>query len=261
MGGSLATDADTRPVDSRSRSAELRIGAGLAIAGTVLHATTGAFHGALTAGTDRSSSATVFQHVNDHPSWAVINLGMLVATLTWLGAVLVLARHSGSGSTWRTFLGQLAAAILTVGVASATLLFLIDAVVLPNLATQWATASPERQAELVAMGDTVQVLIRVPLFHVLPLFVFGLPFALAGAAHVGRGTLLPSWIGYLGLLAGSASFVTGCLWVLDLNVIPETIMWAVYQPLSWVWVIAAGICLWRGSHPTKPLEQATPTNP
>lgn len=230
-----------------SRASMLRIVGVVAIVGTLAHITAGVLHGALTAGTDRSSSVTVYAHVLATPAWGAINLGLLLATLAWLAVFVGVERATPSDPTWRAWLGRLATVVLTFGVAAAALLFLTDAIVLPTLAEQWATAAPERQAELVVLGDTVQTVIRIPLFHVLPLFVFGLPFALIGAAHTDRASLLPRWLAWLTLTAGTTSFVMGLTWALGSTAIPEVILWALIQPFIWTWGIATGISLWRRS--------------
>lgn len=236
------------PSGDERRTAELTTGAVCALLGTVVYATAGALHGALTAGT--GGARVIFAHVVDHPLWGLINFAILVAGLAWLVVFVVVARSlalsRGPTASGSAFLGQVATVMLTFGLAAATLLYLVDAVVLPNLASAWAS-SPARQDALVELGNTVQSLIRIPLFHVMPLFILGLPFALMGGALISRHSPFPSWIGWLGAVVGTASFITASLWVVGIDIVPETVMWAVYQPLIWIWVIAVGIVLARRS--------------
>lgn len=227
------------------RRTVLRAAGACALVGTLAHLVSGVLHGALTAGVDQSSSVTVYRHILDTPSWAAANLVMLLALLLWLAVFVALHRDSQSGATWRGWLGQLASLVLGLGIAAATLLYLTDVVTLPTLAEQWATAGPERRSQLEAIGDTVQIAIRIPLFHTLPMLVLGLPFALLGAANIGEDGLLPTWLAWISLIAGSAAFVIGTSWSLGSTAIPELVLWTGVQPLIWIWGLGAAIALWR----------------
>lgn len=250
--------ADQHAVVRNHRRLVLRAASVCVLAGTLAHLGAGVLHGALTAGTGQSSSAIIYQHVLTTPPWAAVNLVMLLALLVWLAAFVALDCSSQSIVTWRGWLGRLASSVLGLGIAAATLLYLTDVVTVPTLAEQWATAGPDRRAQLELLGDTVQIAIRIPLFHTLPILVLGLPFALLGAAHIGKDGLLPTWLGWVSLVAGTASFVTGISWSLGSTAIPELVLWAGIQPLIWIWGLGAGVALWRTA--SRYLPNARPRN-
>lgn len=231
---------DRRPVST----GPLR-GAGVcAIVATIAYLAAGALHGALTAGGDQSSSAAVFEHVNNTPAWGPVNIVMLLATMGWL-AVFVVLNDLPGGSDRTAWLGRLSTLMLTLGIAAAALLYLADAIAIPQLAQQWAQAAPADQARIVATGDTVQNALRIPLFHTLPMFVLGLPFALLGLAHVGPSSPVPTWTAWLALIGGTAAFLMGLGWALGMSFVPETALWAVVQPIIWIWGFGTGISLLR----------------
>lgn len=237
----LATDR--HPVSTGPRR-----GAGVcALVATVAYLAAGIAHGALTAGGDQSSSATVFEHVNNTPAWGPVNIVMLLAILGWLAVFVVLNDLSG-GSDRTAWLGRLSTLMLTLGIAAATLLYLVDAIAIPQLATQWAQAAPAEQAQLVATGDMIQNALRIPLFHTLPMFVLGLPFALLGLAHLNApSSPLPAWTAWIALIGGTAAFLMGLSWSLGSDFVPETVLWAIVQPLIWIWGIGTGITLIRNA--------------
>ncbi|GAA1490582.1 hypothetical protein [Brachybacterium sacelli] len=228
-----------------SASPRLRTAGVITFIATVLSAVTGILHGTLTAGTDPSASETVYEHVLSTPAWAPANLFMLLGLLGWLATFAAMEKaHPGGG-----WLGRFATMTFAVGIAASASLFLIDAIAIPGLAAQWETADPTQQATLVAVGDAVQVAIRTPLFNVLPLLVYGLPFALFGIAHCSRRGPAPRWAAVIAAATGTATFLAGITWSLGSTVIPELFMWAVALPLLWVWGVAVGITLMRTRHP------------
>ncbi|MEV1293960.1 hypothetical protein [Pseudonocardia sp. NPDC049635] len=239
MSTTVATDR--HPVST----ATLR-GAGVcAIVTTIVYLIAGILHGTLTAGGDQSSSETVFEHVNATPAWGPVNIVMLLATIGWL-AVFVAINDLPGGGDRTAWLGRLSTLALAFGIAAATLLYLADAIAIPQLAQQWAQAAPVEQAQIVATGDTVQNALRIPLFHTLPMFVLGLPFALLGLAHVkAPSSELPTWTAWLALIGGAAAFLMGLSWSLGTDFVPETMLWAVVQPLIWIWGISTGVSLLR----------------
>ena len=237
--------ADEQAAVHAQRGLVLRAAGVCALVGTLAHLVAGVLHGALTAGTSQSSSAIIYHHVLATPPWAAVNLVSLLALLVWLAVFVALDCSSRSSLTWRGWLGRLASIVLGLGIAAATLLYLTDVVTVPALAEQWATAGPDRRAQLELLGDTVQIAIRIPLFHTLPILVFGLPFALLGAAHIGQDGVLPTWLGWASLVAGTTSLITGLSWSLGTTAIPELILWAGIQPLIWIWGLGAGVALWR----------------
>lgn len=220
-------------------------GAGVcAIVATAAYLTAGILHGTLTAGGDRSGSVAVFEHVNATPAWGPVNIVMLVATIGWL-AVFVAINDLPGGDDRRAWLGRFATLALTLGIATATPLYLADAIAIPGLARQWIQAAPTDQAQIVAIGDTVQNALRIPLFHTLPMFVLGLPFMLLGLAHVGTDGPVPAWTAWVALAGGTSAFLMGLSWALGVNVVPETALWAVAQPLIWIWGFGTGVALLR----------------
>lgn len=205
-----------------------------ALLGTVANIVAGALHGSLSAGGATGSSAIIFRHVLTTPAWAVVNLISLLAIFAWLAAFVALA------DSW---LGRLATQTLAIGAGILALLYLTDAFTIPELARQWAHAAPAEQRQLVATGDLVQQVIRMPLFNVLPTFVLGLPFGLYGVTHLRRTSPVPTWTAALAGITGAASFVIGLTWTVGSNTVPEIVLWTVLQPLIWVWGIATGIAL------------------
>lgn len=121
-----------------------------------------------------------------------------------------------------------------------------------NARIPWAGAavgygSPDQQRQLVATGDLVQQVIRMPLFNALPTFVLGLPFALYILAHLRRPSPVPTWTAALAGVTGTASFVIGPTWTAGSSTAPALVLWVVLQPLIWIW----------GSPPESPFGRCT----
>ena len=233
--------ATTTPTTSTLDPWRLRVAGLCALLGTVANIVAGVLHGRLSAGSGVGSSAVIFRHVLDTPSWAVDNLISLLTMFAWLAVFVALGhRVDTRNSGW---VGRLAAVTLAIGTALVAVLYLTDAYTIPALAHQWAAASPGEQHQLVATGDLVQRVIRMPLFNVLPTFVLGLPFALYGLAQLHRPGPVPTWTAVVAGITGLAAFVIGLSWIAGSDTVPEIVLWVVIQPLIWVWGIATGIAV------------------
>ena len=233
------------PLDTRNL--RLRVAAIATLIATALIILTGVLHGALSAGTDEAASATIYEHVLATPAWPAANLFMLIGLLGWLAAFAAIENAHPAGG----WIGRLATSTLAIGIAASTLLFLIDTVAIPELAEQWDAAGPQQQATLVAVGDALQSAIRTPLFDVLPLFVFGLPFALFGIAYFSARGPVPRWIAAVAAGTGTTTLIAGITWSLGSTLIPEMFLWAVALPLLWTWGAATGIALLLASRPAR----------
>lgn len=97
---------------------------------------------------------------------------------------------------------------------------------------------PSDQCWLVAAG--------VPIFAGEPVFLFGLPVSIMGGAVL-SGWHRSRWLGTLGLVVGGATFTLGVLWFVGVTLVPELVLWAVLQPLEWLWFILVGVAMWRQS--------------
>jgi hypothetical protein len=123
----------------------LRIGAVVAIIGTILQ---------VAAGTSQSASLGVTTDVALEMlaalpdwQWPVVYFGFIFGSLLWVGALVALAVTLTEGAAWA--LGRLAVASVIVGATLHTVDGALNAVALEGLARAWETAAEAERTALL----------------------------------------------------------------------------------------------------------------
>lgn len=219
---------DTRTTTTESTSAlPLRIGAVLAVVGTLGYITATLLHG----NPPIADPAKLLEHVAHRPWWRIAHLGNILAVLMWLAALTTLTGSLDRGDAG--YLGRISQAVLTCATAVFAVYFSIHAFGFSTLADQWTDTTAD-QAALLTQTNTVLALLGSLAFTAQAML--GLSVLLYGVT-VASSAVLPGWLGWLGAVAG-AGWMLGALAISFEVIVPFT-------ALAWIWMIAVGIVLWR----------------
>ena len=221
-----------------SDRALVRTGAVCAITGTLANLVATAGHGDL----PEAGTAAELAFVASRASWSHLHLLSIVGVLLWLAGFVGLAQSLRR--TPAAALGRLALASAYVGAGVHVVFFSIDGYALKRTADAWAAATGAQQADLFQAGNLV-LLLQNSQFVSAIAFMLGLPFALFGLA-VARSRTYPAWLGWVAVLAGLGSLVTGVTRFVGLDqLIPDPVFFPVFALPASLWIAALGVLMWR----------------
>ena len=236
--GHTPASAPTPSTSPHSDRSLLRTGAVCAIAGTLTNLVATAGHGDL----PEAGTAAELAFVADRASWSYVHLLSIVGVLLWLAGFVALAQSLRC--TPAAALGRLALASACVGASVHVVFFSIDGYALKRTADAWAAATGAQQADLFQAGNLV-LLLQNSQFVSAIAFMLGLPFALFGLA-VARSRTYPAWLGWVAVLAGLGSLVTGVTRFVGLDqLIPDPVFFPVFALPASLWIAALGVLMWR----------------
>lgn len=233
------------------RSALFRIGAVCAIAGTIGYLALFLLHGDLPDETPESA----LSWVADRP-FSLLHMGIILCSLLWVGALIALAESLVGATSWA--LGRLGSAAAVVGATLLAVHYRIDGPALEQVADAWAAARGARRDELLEQGELVLLMTGggFPLYVAL---LLGLPFLLFGLAVIFSDNY-PSWLGWLGAVAGAGAFVVGTANFAGLE-FPPIELFVVFVFLVDIWMLVIGMLMWRSRATWGRSEHAGMTDP
>lgn len=214
----------------------LRIGALCVIVGSVAVFVFRAAHGDLPTGTPEAA----LRFVASHPNYRGVHLGANLGVLVWVGGLVALASALTQPVAW--FLGRLGVASALVGAAIYIVDFTIDGFGLNLLADTWVATSPAGQADAERIVEVAFVvlwgtsLISISILWGVTLVLFGLAVAREG---------YPSWLGWTGLVVGTATFAALTTQLLQPGLVPGLLVYAALPSAAQLWSLALGIAMWR----------------
>lgn len=211
-----------------------RVGAVLALAGGVGFLVVGVLHGSLP-----QDGGDVLRHVAMRSDWSLVHLVAIGCALAWVGAFTVLARSLPDERS--RGVGGLAAAASVAGFAAFIADAAIDGVALKRVADAWAATGQE---SLFQVGSVIVRVLEGTHAAFITWFL-GLPFLLMGVAVVLGGRW--RWAGWVGAVAGGATFLGGVTRYLGVLEVPEPVLFAGPILVSMLWLAATGVLLWRDS--------------
>lgn len=221
--------------DEERRNALLRIGAVCAIAGTIGYLVLFLLHGDLPDETPESA----LSWVADRP-FSLLHMGIILCSLLWVGALIALSSSLVGATSWA--LGRLGSAAAVIGATLLAVHYRIDGPALEEVADAWAVASGARRDELLKDGELVLLMTGggFPLYVAL---LLGLPFLLFGLAVIFSNNY-PSWLGWLGTVAGTGAFVVGTANFSGFQFLPIE-LFVVCVFLLDIWMLIVGTLMWR----------------
>ena len=180
--------------------------------------------------------------IADSGGWVVIHIAIVVGIMLMLGG-LVAIDHSIRGGLAEV----LARFGLFAGVAGVTvgvMLVTLDGVAAPQLAEEWAEASPDQQATALALVH-VQETLNFALASLFNLLFAGVTFILFGLA-VALSDVYPRWLGWIVVAAGAASIPAGLIQAFIGEPSDASRMLTIIGPtVITLWVLTMGILLIR----------------
>lgn len=216
----------------------LRTGGVCAVLGTVANVVATAGHGDL----PEAGTAAELAFVAERATWSHVHLLSIIGVLLWLAGFLALAhclrRTPGAVPS------RLGLAAAFVGAGVHVVFFSIDGYALKRTADAWAAAAGTAQADLLQAGNLV-LLLQNSQFVSAIAFMLGLPFVLFGLA-VARSRIYPAWLGWVAVLAGLGSLVTGMTRFVGLDqLIPDPVLFPAFALPASLWIAALGVLMWR----------------
>ncbi|MGH3815091.1 MAG: hypothetical protein ACRDUV_22045 [Pseudonocardiaceae bacterium] len=206
----------------------LRLGAVLTIVGTLLFAAMSALHG----NPPIEDAAGVLDYVAARPWWRAAHLANILAVLLWVGALGMLAhelRHEVERG-----LARLARGVLVAASAVFAVYFSINGFGWAELAHRWTSATGESRADLLIEMNVALTMVGSVAFTAQALL--GLSVLLYGLTLI-SGSSYPSWLGWLGAVAGMGWLVGAIVIRFDVIVF--------CMALAWAWMVGLGILMWR----------------
>jgi hypothetical protein len=236
--------------DEERRHALLRIGAVCAIAGTLGYLALFVVHGDLPDETTESA----LSWVADRP-FSLLHMGIILCSLLWVGAFIALGSSLTGAASWA--LGRLGSAAAVIGATLLAVHYRIDGPALEEVADAWAAAEGARRADLLKDGELVLLMTGggFPLYVALWL---GLPFLIFGLAMV-LSSDYPSWLGWLGTVAGAGAFIVGVTNFSGLE-FPPIELFVLFVFLVDLWMLITGTLMWRRAASGRD-ERPAPTRP
>jgi hypothetical protein len=221
--------------DEERRNALLRIGAWCAIVGTLGYLALFVVHGDLPDETTEAALAWVA----DRP-FSLLHMGIILCSLLWVGAFIALGSSLTGAATWA--LGRLGSAAAVIGATLLAVHYRVDGPALEEVADAWAAADGAGRAELLKDGELVLLMAGggFPLYVAL---LLGLPFLIFGLAMV-LSSDYPSWLGWLGTVAGAGAFIVGVTNFSGLE-FPPIELFVLFVFLADLWMLITGALMWR----------------
>jgi hypothetical protein len=205
-----------------------RLGAALAIGGTLLFAAMSALHG----NPPIEDAAGVLDYVAARPWWRAAHLANILAVLLWVGALSTLA-HELRAEVERG-LARLAHGVLVAASAVFAVYFSINGFGWADLAHRWTSATGEFRTALLIEMNSALTLVGSIAFTAQALL--GLSVLLYGLTLLSTSNY-PKWTGWLGTVAG-AGWLAGAVLIRFDVIVP-------FMMLTWIWMIGLGILMWR----------------
>jgi hypothetical protein len=129
------------------------------------------------------------------------------------------------------------AGVMLVGVA-------VDGFATKALADLWANAvGPDKAAAF-----QLALAVETALFHTWAALFIGLPFLLIGASGLLDGGGFPRWLRTIATIGGAGAVLMGVAGFLQLHV--PGALFNVFALLVTLWVLAAGVLVWRAAAST-----------
>jgi hypothetical protein len=193
--------------------------------------------------------------IADSGAWIVIHIAIVIGIMLMLGG-LVAIYHSIRGGTAEV----LARFGLFAGVAGITvglILVTLDGVAAPQLAEEWAEASPARQATALALVHAEETL-NFALASLFNILFAGVTFILLGLA-VALSDAYPRWLGWIVVAAGIGSIAAGLIQAFTGEPSDASRVLTIIGPtVITLWLLAMGILLIRRAASTDPSPARTP---
>jgi hypothetical protein len=224
----------TASADER-HNALLRIGAVCAITGTLGYLALFLLHGDLPDQTAESALSWVAQR-----PFSLLHLGIILCSLLWVGAFIALASSLVDASSWA--LGRLGSASAVIGATLLAVHYRIDGPALEEVADAWVVATGAERERLLERGELV-LLMTGGGFPLYVAVLLGLPFLLFGLAVV-LDSNYPSWLGWLGAIAGAGAFVVGTVNFAGFEFLPIQ-LFVPFLFLVDLWMLVMGALMWR----------------
>lgn len=227
-----------------------RVGGGAAVVGAVLGLVGNLIHPV----TPMDDPEGVAQVIADSGAWIPIHFAIVIGIALMLGALIAI-HHSIRGGV----AGVLARFGLFAGVAGVTvgvILVILDGVAAPQLAEEWAAASPDQRATalaLVSANETINFALA-SLFNILfagfTFILFGLAVAFSGA--------YPRWLGWIVVVAGIGSIGAGSIQAFTGEPTDASRVLTIIGPtVITLWLLGMGILLLRRTTATGPSPTST----
>lgn len=204
----------------------MRVAAVGLVVGTLLYIVPSAVHG----NPPIDDARSVLGYVAERPTWRAIHLVNILAVLVWLGSFALLGPVFRDGAA---AVSRVARVVLTVAAAVFAVYFSIHAFGLSTAADAYFAAGAD-QAAVLERTETVLILLGSIAFTAQAML--GLGVLLYGVT-VARTRGLPSWLGWVGAVAG-AGWLVGAVAVEFAVIVPFTVV-------TWVWTIVLGVALFR----------------
>ena len=219
---------------ARTGGALILVGSALAVIFNLLHPRT----------TSEADDAGL-RLVADSDLWVLIHTGILVALLlVFVGLLIFAIGLPESVASWARL------AIVTQGAAAAAgaIWAAIDGVAVKRVVDDWNTASGASEEAFFAAARGVES-VSIGVFSVFILLVTGLAPLMYGLA-VSKSRVYPSWLGSLGIFAGSAGIIVALVQMMtEPSVVLTNIIFTIVALLVTIFIGALGWYLYRGTAP------------
>jgi hypothetical protein len=231
----------------------LRIGAICAVLGAIVSILSGIGFGNLT---NESVIDSVLSYIASQPRWywPVVHLGFMLGAFLWVEAFSALTSSLREGVSGA--LGRLALAAVILGAGIHVVDSSISGYGLAALADAWANAPATDRVNIVSESDMLLRILSGTWASVTCLF-HGLPFVILGAALINSGRY-PSWLGWVSVVGGVGSLVSGVTMFLGTEKLPERF----YIPFALVvslFMLIVGIYMWRRAADSTTATRSEPT--
>lgn len=215
----------------------LRVGAVSAVLGTVANVVASAGHGDL----PETGTHAALGFVAERDTWSLVHLTSIFAVLLWLVAFVALSGSMPRGAA--RLLARFGLVSISIGAALHVVFFSIDGYALKVAADAWAAASGSERESLLQAGDLVLLLQNSQFVSAIAL-VLGLPFVLFGLA-VAFSRAYPAWLGWVGAAAGAGAFFTGVTRFVQLELVPDPVLFGVFGLGVSLWMASMGALMWK----------------
>lgn len=219
-------------IEQQGEQLAVRVGAGAAMAASVLGTVVNVVHGDLS--DDPEAALT---RVVEAGQWGLLHIGIMVTSVLILVALAGLSQ-AASGPT-ASLLARGATIVALPGAAVSLTVTAIDGFATKAMADAWASAE---RAD--AFGDAVAVeTVQDALFHAEAAYFFGLPILLIGLAAQAPGAGLPRRTGWLAVAGGGGALGFGMLGLAGAE--PPGVLFNYFAGLTTAWALLTGIFMWR----------------
>ena len=223
--------------EAHDERALLRLGAVSAVLGTVANVVASAGHGDL----PENGTHAALGFVAERDTWSLVHLTSIFAVLLWLVALVALSSSIPRGAAW--LLARFGIVSILVGAAVLVVFFSIDGYALKGAADAWAAAPESERGSLLQAGELVLLLQNSQFVGAIAL-VLGLPFVLFGLSVAFSGTY-PGSLGWVGAAAGGGAFFTGVTRFVQLELVPDPVLFGVFGLGVSLWMAAMGALMWK----------------